>query len=393
MSLSKYDKLVRDWFVEKAKALGCEILIDEMGNIFAIWNGTRKEGHNKLLPIGMGSHLDTQPLGGRFDGILGVLSALEVIRTVKEAGLVLQHPLAAVNWTNEEGARFPIMCSGSNVWSGTKSISDLHSLSSLTEPEKTMKSELTAIGYLGSTKCSHKVIPLAAHFELHIEQACRLEDSGNEIGAVTGVQGMRWYEVHIYGKEGHAGSTLMELRADAMVATAKLILFVQQEAEKQHAFGTVGFVKPKSESPNTIIGEVKLVIDLRHPSEQTLDKIEATFQEFLIGLEVETKGLKTSFCQTWKNVAAEFDVLAIQAVQEAAMSVVGSSWKQMISYAAHDSAETAKVVPTAMIFIPSLKGVSHNPAEYSTPEQCATGAQVLLESVLRYSEMVLKRDL
>jgi len=228
------------------------------------------------------------------------------------------------------------MCSGSSVWANARDLSDLHNLASLTEPLETMKSELEKISYLGETECSYKANPLAGHFELHIEQATHLEETKKHIGIVSGVQGMRWYEVNIIGREGHAGSTPMNVRKDAMVAAAKMILHVEQIARKNEGFGTVGFLKAGSDAPNTIVGEVRLMIDLRHPSEQVLDEIESGFKAFLCSLESETKGLRTTIKRSWENAAVKFDQDAVACVAYAAESVCGDSQTVMTSCAAHD---------------------------------------------------------
>ncbi|KKY23189.1 putative beta-alanine synthase [Phaeomoniella chlamydospora] len=345
-------------------------------------------------------------MGGRFDGILGVLSALEVIRTLRERGVSLTRPLVAIDWTNEEGARFPAMCTGSSVWAGTKSQEGLHELASLTEDGITMRRELERLKFLGEIPSSHKAIPLAAHFELHIEQAKRLERESKRVGVVTGIQGMRWYTVVIHGNEGHAGSTPMQDRQDALVAASKLVLEVEKEAKRVNGFGTVGFLKPRSDSTNTIIGEVRLAIDLRHPSESVLDEVEANFRQILKGLESETIGISSEFTRTWESEAVIFDAEAVDCVREAAAIVAGKdSCLTMYSCAGHDSAETARVIPTAMIFVPSKNGISHNPAEFTSQDQCvleheteadlskysADGAQTLLEAVLAYDKLLAAR--
>lgn len=228
------------------------------------------------------------------------------------------------------------MCSGSSVWADAKPLRDLHSLASLTEPGKTMKSELEQISYLGPVPCSYKANPLSAHFELHIEQASHLEETSTNIGIVSGVQGMRWYEVNITGREQHAGSTPMHVRRDAMVAASKLVLHVEKAATEYEGYGTVGYLKAGSDSPNTIVGSVRLMIDLRHPSEASLDEIESGFNSFLDSLRAETKGLETTIERVWENGAVAFDREAVQCVALAAEAVCGGSRTRMISCAAHD---------------------------------------------------------
>lgn len=261
------------------------------------------------------------------------------------------------------------MCSGSSVWAGRKPISELHALESLTETGTTFKSELHRIGYLGPVPCSHRSITtLSAHFELHIEQASRLERSSNTVGVVTGVQGMRWLSITIIGREGHAGSTALPERQDAMVAASTLVLYVQSEAKRVDGFGTVGFFKPRTESPNQITGEVRLMIDLRHQSDAVLDEQEANFKTFLQGLKRSDRISDFTFARTWDNPSVSFDPDALRCVRKAAANTAVGSSMDLISWAGHDSAETAHACPTAMIFVPSRDGISHNPKEWTDKE-------------------------
>ena len=228
------------------------------------------------------------------------------------------------------------MCSGSSVWAENEVLERYHALQSFTEPEKTMKTELEKIDYLGSTKCCHLANRLSAHFELHIEQASLLENSSKNIGVVTGIQGMRWFHVTISGAEGHAGSSPMVTRKDAMVAAAKLILHVDETARRVQGFGTVGCVKPASNAPNTIVGSVKCIVDFRHPSDEILDEVQRGVESLLRSLETETYGITSSFRVSWSNKAIDFNENAIQCVERAAESVCGELKVRMISCAAHD---------------------------------------------------------
>ncbi|KAK9416751.1 putative Peptidase M20 [Seiridium unicorne] len=388
-SLTDNDRHVRDWFMDQAKDLGCEIKVDEMGNTFAIMQGEM----DSVPPIGMGSHLDTQPAGGRFDGILGVISALHVLRAVKQSGIKTYAPLAAINWTNEEGSRFNKMCSGSGVWSGEESLDAVHTLADLSEPAKTMRTELERIGYRGDTPCSHQQNPLSAHFELHIEQGPRLENSQKKIAVVTGVQGMRWYEINCQGTEAHAGATPMTDRADALVVLAKFTVKVEELARREGAFGTVGILTTNTKSPNTVPGKSFCSLDLRCVKEEVLDTIEGELREYLKEMERERPGISSSMDRTWYKKSVSFDSIARNCVHSAARKVVGESLvEELVSYAGHDSAETTHVTPTAMIFTPSKDGISHNPAEFTTEEDCNTGAEVLLNAVLAYDEYLRQNN-
>ncbi|KAJ0426792.1 hypothetical protein BJY00DRAFT_270997 [Aspergillus carlsbadensis] len=391
-SLTDNDRDVRDWFVQEAKTLGCHVKVDQMGNIFAILPGE----NNSIPPIGMGSHLDSQPAGGRFDGILGVVAALEVLQTIKTHGIKTYAPLAAIDWTNEEGSRFPKMCAGSGVWSGTESLTECHNLAAIElsakgETPLTMGSELRRIGYLGDTPASYVQNALSAHFELHIEQGSLLEKTEKKVGVVSGVQGMRWYAIQCQGREAHAGATPMDERADALLVLAKFTLRVEELSVREGAFGTVGVMRTKTNSTNTVPGGAFCTLDLRHRSEEVLDRIEAELRQYLSQLATDRSGIYVTMERTWSKRSVEFDQVARNCVRAAAIDNAGEAMiMDMISYAGHDSAETATVVPTAMIFVPSRGGVSHNPAEYTAEEECDLGAKVLLDAVVKYDQHLKK---
>ncbi|KAK4865126.1 hypothetical protein LT330_001749 [Penicillium expansum] len=388
-SLTDSDRDVRDWFVSEAKTLGCEVKVDEMGNIFAILQGQ----NNTIAPIGMGSHLDTQPAGGRFDGVLGVVAALEVLRTIKHSKIKTYAPLAAIDWTNEEGSRFPKMCTGSGVWSEAELISEAHDLADLSDSSVTMASELRRINYLGTTPCSYQKNPLSAHFELHIEQGSKLEQQGQKLAVVKGVQGMRWYQIRCKGREAHAGAMPMASRADALVALAKFAVKVEELSLRESAFGTVGVFKTGTSSPNTVPGSAFCTLDLRHSSEEVLDKIEGDLRSYLQKVESDREGLSIEMEQTWGKKGVEFDPVALRCVRDALKNVAGQSMvDEFESCAGHDSAETAKVTPTAMIFTPSKDGISHNPSELTSEEDCDLGAKALMQAVLLYDAHLRQQD-
>jgi hydantoinase/carbamoylase family amidase len=299
------------------------------------------------------------------------------------------------------------MCCASSVWSGSHTVELQHSLRDLDGKE--MKTELQRIGFLGKEKCSYIDMPLSAHFELHIEQGPVLEKEKKKIGIVGGVQAMRWYKVTCAGREGHAGATPMDNRADALLGAAKLIAIVNTSSIAHGAVGTVGVVKTATEAVNTIVGTAWFTIDLRCPEEKELDAIESKLRRAAEKL-CATDGVTFSFEQTWHCPAVRFDKTAIGCVRSAAEEYASPLLCQdMDSAAGHDryvrsrmklrySAETSMRVPTAMIFVPSKDGISHNPNEYTSKEQwfrilsillicSADGAQVLLNAVLNYDAL------
>ncbi|OQE17790.1 hypothetical protein PENFLA_c023G02696 [Penicillium flavigenum] len=386
LALSDEDKLVRDWFCQSALDIGCQVNVDAMGNIFAVYPGQNMN----LAPIAMGSHLDTQPAGGRFDGILGVIGALEVLRTIRESGYQTYAPLAAVNWTNEEGARFTPGCTGSAVWSGHTNHATAHLMSTRDSgSSSTMREELTRIGYLGSLAPDFRSNPLSGHFELHIEQNTRLEHQGKRLGIVEGVQGIKWYNVTCTGERAHAGSTPMGSRADAMVASAKIVAALDKSARQQGAFATVGVLTLERSSSNTVPGHAQFTIDLRHPSPEVLDRMEQEIKSNMDTAMKENPKIMFELDEVWHSPAVRFDSAAVACVAAAAEArATPGAVMRMDSFAGHDSALTATKVPTAMIFVPSRGGISHAPEEYTSKEQCEDGTQALLHSVLAYDSLL-----
>lgn len=393
LSLSHEDKKVRDWFVAECRSLGCEVKVDQIGNIFAVYKDVECP---ELSPIGIGSHLDTQPNGGRFDGVLGVLSAIEVLRALKRSGYKPYYPIAVIDWTNEEGARFAKMCMGSGVWCGHLSLIDILNIKD--EEGKDVKLELEKIGYNGTIAADCNVNKLSAHFELHIEQGPKLEEmlhpncDAKAIGIVQGIQAMRWYEVMIEGQEGHAGALAMDRRKDALVAASKLTLALGDSARDTGSVATVGRLITSTIAPNKIVGKVDLTFDCRAIEESRLDALIKTVDHTIKEISKEGK-YKISMKQIWGHKAVSFDNECISSVEEALLASPELPTLKIFSAAGHDSASAATVVPTTMIFVPSAGGVSHNPAEFSLKQQCEAGAQVLLDSVLLHDQKLKARIL
>ena len=375
LTLTDLDRQVRDWFKAQCEALGCSVTVDEVGNMFALRPGRRSD----LAPIAIGSHLDTQPTGGKFDGALGVLGGLEVLKTLYDLGYETNAPLLLVNWTNEEGSRFAPAMLGSGVFAGV--FDRAYADSRADRQGVTFADAIEAIGYRGATKAG--AVAMGAMFELHIEQGPILEAEHKVIGIVKGVQGMRWYEATFTGQEAHTGSTPMHLRRNALIGAARLVEAVDRIAKaKPPAVGTVGLMEVKPNSRNVIPGEVFLTIDLRHPQDAVLGAMESDLGEAVAAIKSES-GLDAVWKRIWKSPPVAFDPDCIACVREGAEKA-GQPAREIISGPGHDAAYIARVAPTTMIFVPCEKGISHNEAESTTREECAAGAQVLLNAVLAY---------
>ena len=374
LTLTDEDRQVRDWFKAQCEALGCTVALDEVGNMFA-----RRPGQdNTRAPICIGSHLDTQPTGGKFDGVLGVLAGLEALRSMHELGYVTHAPLELINWSNEEGSRFAPAMLASGVFAGV--FTPQYACEREDRNGLRYGDELARIGYRGEEKAGAR--KLGAMFELHIEQGPILEDEGVQIGIVTGVQGMRWYEVTVTGQDAHTGATPMRLRKNALLGAARMIEAVEAiaQAHAPDAVGTVGLIENKPNSRNVIPGEVFFTVDLRHPDEGVLGAMEAEFRAALPRVLAPLK-LGYEEKRIWNSPAVRFAPDLIDCVRFAALKT-GLTARNMVSGAGHDAAYIARVAPTTMIFVPCLGGISHNEAESTTLEECAAGAQVLLEAVL-----------
>ena len=375
LALGAADRDVRQWFETECRALGCTVEVDRIGNMFATYPGSQPD----LPSIAVGSHLDTQPGGGRFDGILGVLAGMEILRVLRESGRKLAHPLTVINWTNEEGSRFAPAMMGSGVFCGVHALEAM--LARADKDGVTVAEALETTGYRGPHVPGH--LPLAAYLELHIEQGPVLEAEEREVGVVTGMQGLRWLDIRVCGIDAHAGAFPMSLRRDALVRAAKIVLGVEALAlEHPPGVATVGSLHLAPNSRNVVPGEVRLEVDMRHPDEDGLEAMEAALRDYLAQQAPEAQ-----VSVIWRKTPIQFDA-SLRAVIRKEADGLGLSAMGMVSGAGHDAAFLAGRVPSAMIFIPSREGLSHNEREFSSPKQCADGANVLLRSVLRADELL-----
>ncbi len=374
-ALSAEDAAVRRWFVAAAEAAGCTVGVDAIGNIFA-----RRAGSEAgLAPIAIGSHLDTQPTGGRFDGILGVLAGLELVRTLNDAGHVTRHPIEIIDWTNEEGARFAPAMVAAGVFGGVFDLD--YALARTDKAGITLGAALAASGFAGPEPVGHR---LAAHYELHIEQGPVLEAAGLEIGVVVGVQGIRWFDVTVSGLACHAGTMPMAMRRDTLNGAARLALAVDAvgRSEPGLSLSTIGIFEAWPGSRNTVPETVRMSVDLRHPEAAGLDRMKAMFRAEAAAIAAAL-GVDIAIAPVWSSPPVDFAPHCIAAVREA-VAMLGYSHQDIVSGAGHDSVYTARVAPTAMIFVPCEGGISHNEAENITPAQAEAGANVLLHTVLAH---------
>jgi N-carbamoyl-L-amino-acid hydrolase len=361
--------LFREW-VEEA---GCTIRQDTMGNIFARRNGKNPDAP----PVLSGSHLDTQPSGGRFDGILGVLGALEVVRSLNDYGIETKSPIEVAVWTNEEGARFPPAMMGSGVFAGVLKQEEIYANQ---DPDGiTVEHELRRTGQLGSVPC--ETFPINAYYELHIEQGPVLENENTSIGVVTGGQGAVWNHITLHGQGSHAGTTPMNYRRDPMMG-ASIIITELREIIRKHstAVCTVGRLETYPSSINTIPSRVFFTVDTRHPDQEKLMQFNENLKN-LVNTVCSSEGLENEFSIVQINPSVEFHQDCINIVRNSAQSL-GYSHRDIVSGAGHDACYLNDVAPTGMIFIPCDNGLSHDEAENTSPEQVAAGADVLLNSVL-----------
>ena len=370
VALTADDRAGRDQFVQWVTDLGCEVSIDTMGNLFA-----RRSGRDPARsPVVVGSHLDSQPTGGKYDGAYGVMVGLEILRTLHDADATTAAPIEVVSWTNEEGARFPPAMIGSGVFGGAFTLDQ--GLAATAADGATLGAELSAIGYDGNEPCGERTF--GYYIEPHIEQGPILEAADQTIGIVTGVQGIRWYDAEVHGTSAHAGSTPMDQRSDAMLAAAQLISGVNDIARRRDPLGraTVGVVTTGTGSRNTVLGSVSLTVDLRHPDDDELAAMDAEMMALAAKLQPAPK-----ITQVWHSPPVVFDTAVIAALRQGAVAA-GFEPVDITSGAGHDACYVSAVASTGMVFIPCEGGLSHNEAESITEQHAAAGAQTTLNAVL-----------
>jgi N-carbamoyl-L-amino-acid hydrolase len=374
LALTDEDLAGRELFIGWAKAAGCAVSIDRMGNIFARRAGRRAD----LPPVMTGSHLDTQPTGGRFDGVYGVLAGLEVVRTLNDRGIETEAPIEVVVWTNEEGSRFPPPMVGSGVFAGVFDLD--YGLGRTTPDGVTLGAELARIGHAGDVACGGRAI--GAYFEAHIEQGPILEAEGKVIGVVTAAQGQRWYEVTVTGQEAHAGPTPMPRRRDALVASARMIDLVNRigHVHAPHACATVGYVEVGPNSRNTIPGRVFFSVDFRNPDDAVLTVMDEELRAGCLDI-ARAAGVGVEITEFWYFPPTPFDKDCVDAVRSATARV-GHPSMEIVSGAGHDAVYIARVAPTAMIFVPCEGGISHNEIENAKPSDLEAGCNILLQAML-----------
>jgi N-carbamoyl-L-amino-acid hydrolase len=371
ITLTETDRRGRELFGGWCKQAGLKVRYDSMGNMFA-----RREGRDpSRLPVLFGSHLDSQPTGGKFDGALGVIAGLEVMRTLHDLEIVTEAPLELVNWTDEEGTRFGRAMMGSGVWAGLFKEADIKALKD--EDGVTVGAALAEIGYEGSAPAAH--FPADALFELHIEQGPILEAEDKKIGIVTGAQAQIWYEATVTGQDSHAGTTPPVARRDALLTAARIIELVNETMRAQGdkniadpGRGTVGRLYVLPNSPNVIPGEVRFTVDFRNPDDARIAEISETFPKKADEIAREN-GCILVLKPVFRVPAQPFDTQCVALVRQA-VEKLGFSAREMVSGAGHDAVHTATVIPTAMIFTPCKESI--------LPEEAEAGTQVLFEAIV-----------
>jgi N-carbamoyl-L-amino-acid hydrolase len=373
LALTDEDKAGRDRVSGWMRELGLEVRVDAIGNIFGLRRGTED-----AAPVMCGSHIDTVRTGGRYDGCLGVLGGLEVVQTLADAGITTRRPLVVGSFTDEEGARFHPDMAGSLAYVGGISLEDLYATRGI--DGKLFRDELERIGYLGDAP-----VPLYqphAYVELHIEQGPVLDLEGITIGAVEDLQGISWTEVLVTGQSNHAGTTPMRMRHDAGYCAGAVAAFVRQLAREigGNQVGTVGSINLHPNLTNVIAARARVTVDLRNTDDRALKLAEQRLAEFLAQL-ARDEGVKIETHSLARFAPVVFDPAIAELIARTAKKL-GHSCRPMTSGAGHDAQMLARICPTAMIFVPSIKGISHNPAEDTRPEHLAAGADVLLHTLL-----------
>ena len=373
LALTDEDRQGRDWLVAEMTALGLAVKIDAIGNIVGILKG-REEGPAVIL----GSHIDTVGTGGRYDGALGVVAGVEVLATLRDAGLVPKRDLAVIAFTNEEGARFHPDMLGSYVWAGGMSVEAAHAEQD--SDGAVLGSELRRIGYEGPERPGF--LPAHAYLELHIEQGPVLENEGGGLGAVTGIQAICWLELTLKGRPSHAGTTPMIYRKDPGLAAARINLYANDLTRAiPGQLANSGVIRVQPANVNVVPETVVMTLDLRNPDDTLLARAEAAVRSYCA--EIATRhGIEIAFRDLARFPATPFNETLISTVEQSAADL-GLPVRRMISGAGHDAQMMSRICPTAMVFIPSIGGLSHNPAEFSTEDDIAAGANVLLNAAWR----------
>ena len=381
LTLTDVDKQARNRFRAECEALGLTVRVDAIGNMFA-----RRPGRDpQRAPVLFGSHLDSQPSGGKFDGALGVIAGLEVMRSLNDLGITTEAPLELINWTDEEGSRFGHSLMGSGVWAG---IFTLDKALGLTDTEgTTVGTALDQIGYRGNETAAP--FKADAYFELHIEQGPFLEREAKQIGIVTGAQSQVWYDAVATGQDSHAGTTPPSTRKDALVCAARIIDLVDRtmRARGEDGRGTVGQLHVYPNSRNVVPGEVRFSVEFRHPTDAEVDVLDAEFPPAAQAI-ADACGVRLELTKLFKIPAQPFEPACVDLVRQGAAKL-GYSTREIVSGAAHDAVYVARHVPTAMIFTPCKDGLSHNEAESIEPEEAEAGCQVLFEAVVARANRTL----
>ncbi|MDX2447786.1 MAG: Zn-dependent hydrolase [Desulfobacterales bacterium] len=375
LTLTDEDKMARDLFVQWLKEIELDVTIDEMGNIF----GRRPGTNNDLPPVMSGSHIDSQPKGGRFDGILGVMGPLEVLRTLHENNIETERPMVIVDWTNEEGSRFAPAMAASGVWAGALERDWVYQRTDING--KQFGDELERIGYKGDVPACKW--PVHAYYEYHIEQGPILEKEGKQIGAPKGILCLHWYDIYLEGEANQVGPTPMEGRHDALCAAAEMILKVNQLPDKMkgNMVATVGELQNYPNSRNIIPDKVHFTVDIRSWDD---DHAIKAWQNLRNDFETiaRQRGCPIRIEETWRVEHSPFDEKLVQRVLTSADDL-GYAGHYMVSGAGHDASYMNQVAPTAMIFVPSIGGRSHVEVENTTWKDCEAGANVLLHGLLK----------
>ncbi len=374
ITLSDEDRRGRDLFRTWCEEIGLKMRVDAAGNMFA-----RREGRDPArLPVLFGSHLDSQPSGGKFDGALGVMAGLEVMRTLTDLNIVTDAPLELVNWTDEEGCRFGRALMGSGIWAG---VFPAELALGARDPDGVSAAEaLAAIGYAGSEPAT--AFPADAYFELHIEQGPILEAENKKIGIVTGAQAQVWFDCITRGQDSHAGTTPPSARRDALVCAARIVDLVDRlmRARGEDGRGTVGYMQVLPNSRNVVPGEVRFSVEFRHPDGAEIDRLAAQFPREA-GFIARDCAIALEVTELFRFPPQPFDAACVDLVRQAAARN-GFAAREIVSGAGHDAVYVARHVPTAMIFTPCKDGLSHNEAESILPEEAEAGCQVLLDTVI-----------